>query len=107
MKPGAFEQAVSAIGRPPRVGIDSVDRMRGSLTLLGCVDVALLLGLSDPVHVMEHIRGALSPARVSEALSRIETLRRTLPRSRATTDQLRWPAHATLARRLARPPGSK
>jgi beta-N-acetylhexosaminidase len=48
-------------------------------------------------------RRKLSPERVAEALSRIENLRRVLPRHRAGAAPLRWPAHAALARRVAQP----
>jgi len=66
--------------------------------LLVCqsVDAArhAMRGIADAVE-----RGRIDPARIAEALGRIETLRRlrTMPRG---DPALRWPAHARLARRL-------
>jgi hypothetical protein len=66
--------------------------------LLACqsVDAArrAIAGLEDAVE-----RGTIPPARVLQAIGRVQALRARIPK-RTADPRLGWPAHARLARRI-------
>jgi beta-glucosidase-like glycosyl hydrolase len=88
--------AVAGRIEPERLGAAALAAGCDMLLVCQSLDVA-----RRAIHGIEQavLDGTLPPARLTEAVGRIQTLRRSIP-ARRGSPRLGWPAHERLARRL-------
>jgi beta-N-acetylhexosaminidase len=91
-------QAVAGRAEPGAIAVGALKA--GCDMLLVCQSLAVAAKAMDGVE-QAIARGRLSADEVATALARIQAFRRRLP-ARRTPGRLAWPAHARLARRIAR-----
>jgi beta-N-acetylhexosaminidase len=94
--------AVAARSTPARSAVEALRAGCDMLLVCQSLDAAraAMRGVEEAIE-----RGRLDAAEVATKLARIQALRHTLGAARPRAARLRWPAHARLARRAARPPG--